>query len=297
MKSIFLLWSLPLLVVAGCSRLEIENTDPDAEISSGSESAELTDPGLAWSAASFEATIGTDNTFPTLSNEYGVTVTYTSSDTAVATIDSKGNITLVAAGTTAIKASSAATDTYAADSDSYSLTVLKAGDGIAWSKTACTVTYGDEDTYSFPTLTNPGGQSITYTSSNEAVATIDESGEVTIVAEGETTITATAEANDAYDASSASYTLTVEGTLEKAGLSWSAESYTATLASEDNEFPALSNPNNLSVTYSSSDTSIASIDASSGEITLVAEGTVAIIATSEVNETYAAGSASYRNRR
>ena len=294
MKKAFILWALSLLLAgAACSRLEIENIDPDSGSASGGSETTLTDPELAWSKAACEATIGAENTFPTLSNPYGVEVSYTSSDTSVATIDEKGNITLVAAGSTSIKASSAATDTYAADSDSYALTVLKAGDAITWSANACTVTYGKTDTYQFPTLSNPGGQSITYSSSNKEVATISEDGTVTIVAEGETTITASAEANSAYEAGSASYTLTVEGTLEKAGLSWSADNYTATLASDENVFPTLNNPNNLKVSYSSSDETIAAVDASTGAVTLAAEGTVAIVASSEATDTHAAGSASY----
>ncbi|MBQ7272885.1 MAG: carbohydrate-binding domain-containing protein [Bacteroidales bacterium] len=282
---------LPIIatVLLACNKEDILPSESDVTPSETT----LTDPELSWSASSFEAQIGEDNTFPTLSNEYKVTVTYSSSDTDVATIDSDGNITLLSAGTTSIMASSAATSTYSAGSASYALTVTKAGDGISWSASACTVTYGDEDTYSFPTLSNPGSQSITYTSSNEYVATIAEDGTITIVAEGETTITATAEANDAYESASASYTLTVEGDLESAGLSWSETAYTATLASSENSFPELSNPNSLTVTYSSSDETVATIDASSGEITLVAEGTVAIIATSAADDTYAAGSASY----
>ena len=282
---------LPVIatVLLACNKEDILPSESDVTPSETT----LTDPELSWSASSYEAQIGEDNTFPTLSNEYKVTVTYSSSDTDVATIDSDGNITLLSAGTTSIMASSAATSTYSAGSASYALTVTKAGDGISWSASACTVTYGDEDTYSFPTLSNPGSQSITYTSSNEYVATIAEDGTITIVAEGETTITATAEANDAYESASASYTLTVEGDLESAGLSWSETAYTATLASSENSFPELSNPNGLTVTYSSSDETVATIDASSGEITLVAEGTVAIIATSAADDTYAAGSASY----
>ena len=137
MKKAFILWALSLLLAgAACSRLEIENIDPDSGSTSGGSETTLTDPELAWSKAACEATIGAENTFPTLSNPYGVEVSYSSSDTSVATIDEKGNITLVAAGSTSIKASSAATDTYAADSDSYALTVLKAGDAITWSATA-----------------------------------------------------------------------------------------------------------------------------------------------------------------
>ena len=84
----------------------------------------LKDPALAWSADSFEATIGSENKFPTLTNTYNVGVTYESSKSEVATINASGAITLLAAGSTLITASSAANETYSASSDSYVLTVL-----------------------------------------------------------------------------------------------------------------------------------------------------------------------------
>ena len=284
-KSIYFLLPLAMLA-AGCVDDIITIEDDSTQ-----EVTTLTDPELSWTASSYEATIGADNVFPTLKNEYGVSVTYSSSDTGVATIDSDGNITLVAAGSTSIMASSSADDTYSSSSASYALTVIKSGDGIAWSASSCTVTYGGSDN-TFPTLSNPGKQTITYSSSNENVATIGSDGTVTLVAEGETTITASAEANDAYEASSASYTLTVEGVLKSAGLSWSASSITATLASDDNSFPTLSNPNGLEVTYSSSDEAVATIS-SDGTVTLVGAGTASIIANSEATDVYASGSAYY----
>ena len=289
MRKIHIIFAALVLIAAGgCSADEIISTD-DA-ISGGSSS--LTDPELSWSASSCEATIGSDsNSFPTLTNTKGVSVTYSSSDTSVATISEDGTISLVSAGATSIMASSAATSKYSASSASYALTVYK-GDGISWSATSCSVTYGDESTYSFPTLNNPGSQTVSYASSNEAAATIDSNGTITVVAEGETTITATSTANDAYESASVSYTLTVEGTLEKAGISWSEESYTATLLSDSNSFPTLSNPNGLTVSYSSSDETVATVD-DSGNVTLAAAGTVSIIASSEATDKYASGSAYY----
>lgn len=282
-KSIHYLLPLVLLA-AGCVDDIISFEEDTPEVA-------LTNPELSWTASSFEATIGSENDFPTLNNEYGVSVSYSSSDAGVATIDGSGNITLLAAGTTSIMASSEADDAYSASSASYALTVVKAGDGIAWSASSCTVTYGGENN-TFPTLSNPGKQTISYSSSNTGVATISEDGAITLVAEGETTITASAEANDAYEASSASYTLTVEGVLKAAGLSWSESSVTATLAYDGNTFPTLSNPNSLAVTYSSSDENIAKV-ASDGTVTLVGAGTASIIASSEATDVYAAGSAYY----
>ncbi|MGM9633610.1 MAG: Ig-like domain-containing protein [Alloprevotella sp.] len=72
-----------------------------------------------YSAESFEAKIGVANTFPKLTNDYDETPTYSSSNTDVATINAAGEVTLVAAGTTTIKATLAS----AGKSDSYELTV------------------------------------------------------------------------------------------------------------------------------------------------------------------------------
>ena len=98
---------------------------------SGSTPVEtLTDAQFAWSAATAEATMGATNTFPTLTNHLGLTITYESSTTATATIAADGTITLVAPGTTTISAIFAGGEvsgtTYAPKTVTYALTVLKA---------------------------------------------------------------------------------------------------------------------------------------------------------------------------
>ena len=272
-----------------CAGDEILLTEEEA--GSGTETTTQTDPNLSWSASTFEATLGADNSYPTLTNKYGVAVSYTSSNTDVAKITSDGSITLVAAGTSTITASSSETDEYSASSTAYTLTVVKNAEGISWSADTCSVTIGAENT--FPTLSNPGKQEVTYTSSNENVAKISSEGEITLVAAGTTTITAASEGNDTYEGSSVFYTLEVIGddSTKSAGLSWSVTSCTATLASE-NEFPSLSNPNGLDVEYSSSNTAVASVS-EDGAVSLISEGTVTISVTSEATEEYSAGSASY----
>ena len=81
--------------------------------------------------------------------------------------------------------------------------------GLAFETAEFTINLGDE--FTAPTLTNPNGLAVTYTSSNEEVAMVDEAtGEIVLMdAAGETTITASFAGNDNYYEGSASYTLTV----------------------------------------------------------------------------------------
>ena len=82
------------------------------------------DAGLEWSDDSATVTIGADdNVFPTLTNPNSLTVTYASTDTDVASIDSSGQVTLVAAGSASISASFAGNDDYNAQIVTYELTV------------------------------------------------------------------------------------------------------------------------------------------------------------------------------
>lgn len=83
---------------------------------------------LKFSLSEATATVGQAFTAPTLS---GVTtgVTYSSSNTGVATVNNSGVVTIVAAGTTTITASAPATDKYEAGTASYTLTVSAAQGG------------------------------------------------------------------------------------------------------------------------------------------------------------------------
>ena len=72
---------------------------------------------------------------------------------------------------------------------------------------------------------------------------------------------------------------------------WSAEAYTATIGGE-NTFPTFNTQSDGAVTYTSSNTDAATIDAT-GTITLVAAGTTTITASTAETDTYMAGEASY----
>lgn len=141
----------------------------------------------------------------------------------------------------------------------------------AFTNTTPSINYPATKTYSqVPTIAAGYSGTISYSmTANTAGATIDaESGLVTVTKGGEVTVKATAAAvPGSYAASEASYTLTVNDTRAPAGLAWSAASADVTYG-EDNVFPTLTNPNGLTVTYSSSNTSAATINSTSGVITL-----------------------------
>ncbi len=75
-------------------------------------------------------------------------------------------------------------------------------------------------------------------------------------------------------------------------LSFSHQTATATLGLSFTA-PKLTKPENLAVYYSSSDANVATVDASTGNVTLLAAGTTIITAKSDETDTYLAGEASY----
>jgi hypothetical protein len=141
----------------------------------------LKDPALAWSADSFEATIGTENSFPTLTNTYKVSVSYESSQPEVATVSSSGAITLVAAGSTLITASSAADETYSASRASYLLTVVSTSGNDAYDGALSFASTGDPSSDDDISTTKFKGKiTIRFSQSGDATVTGDSYGYVTV---------------------------------------------------------------------------------------------------------------------
>ena len=178
---------------------------------------DCTEGGLSYATASVTKTICDAAFTNTLSNSNSLTgITYSSTNTSVATVDSDGEVTIVGAGTTTIKATAAAQSTYCASEATYSLTV---NSGTAAGLLFATASYSkatDDEGFT-QTVTNPNSLTdVTYSSSNPSVATVNETtGAVTLVSTGSTTITARTAAQTVsttcYAAGSASYTISVSG--------------------------------------------------------------------------------------
>lgn len=80
--------------------------------------------------------------------------------------------------------------------------------------------------------------------------------------------------------------------LEAAGLAFSQESCEVKLGEAFTE-PTLTKATDAEVTYESSNVAVATVDAATGKVTLVADGTTTITATTPATDAYTAGIASY----
>ena len=225
----------------------------------------------------------------------GGEITYSSSDPAVATIDASGDfISLVGAvGDVSFIATQAESSQYASATKTSNTLAVRLTSTFSESTfaVASSKTYGDA---SFNITTAPTSNSdgaITYSSSNTAVATIDASGDfINIVGAGEVTFIATQAQTSQYASSTnTSNTLTVG-----VGTSNLSSSSTFTVASSktygDAPFAITTRPTSNSsgaITYSSSNTGVATIDASGNYISLVAAGEVSFIATQAETTQYA----------
>jgi len=159
----------------------------------------------------------------TTATGYTGNVTYSiTASTAGATInETTGEVTAIQAGSVTVQASaSAVSGSWIASTASYTLTVTDTRVATTTTIVSTGITNTDVSKGTAAgslsanvTVTSSGdavaGAEVTWTSSNPAIATIDEDGNLTLVAKGSTTITASYAGTDTYMISSDTYELTV----------------------------------------------------------------------------------------
>ena len=203
------------------------------------------------------------------------TITYSSSNTAVATINGMGRITALSVGTTTITAACQG------KSGSFVLTVKSAETNssvteIDMGEYSDNMAVGEKQLLTVTVLpTDAASQTITYSSSNTAVATINGMGRITALSVGTTTITA------ACQGKSGSFVLTVKEKntndirvkeLDLGDYEKEMEVGTSQLLSVT---PLPSDATNVNVEYKSSDSDVASIN-SMGRISALKIGKTTI---------------------
>lgn len=156
-------------------------------------------------------------------------------------------------------------------------------------------TLDNANIYPIVAKANNSSSNITFTSSNENILVVDKDGNIdfnpkNVIAGDVVTITAYY-AGDATHAASSAYVTIVFQIKPK--LTFSSTDLTGVMGTGFKE-PILSiSPAGLKATYSSSDTSIATVEASTGEVTMLKPGTVTITATFNGEGNYLSNSASY----
>ena len=152
---------------------------------------------------------------------------------------------------------------------------------VSLNRTSTTLVVGGTETLTATiSPANACNQNVTWTSSNPNIATVDANGQVTAVAQGTATITVTTQDGN----HTANSTVTVNTpTVPVTGVTinrttamlvvGSFEILTATVLPE--------NATNRNVTWTSSNTAIATVDTTTGVVTAVSPGTVAITVITE----------------
>ena len=120
--------------------------------------------------------------------------------------------------------------TYEFDKNNYLVEhtkTTKADPELSYTTTEYNVNIGEP--FTAPTLNNPHSLAVTYSSSNEDVATVAADGAVTIKAAGTVTITASFEGNEDYIAGETSYTITITNPPHTITWNVGGETFTTTV--------------------------------------------------------------------
>lgn len=165
-----------------------------------------------------------------------------------------------------------------------------------------TLNYGAEGTLS-PTITPADGltssdYTVAWTEVDNDQIFLDENGEYIAGEAGnvDVTVTVTPVASKAedYEAVSETFSLNIVDNRAEAGLAWSASEVSIELNADEADYklPTLSNPNNLTLSYASSNDNIAYYDADGWLVDNTSVGTATITVSFAGNSEYKAGSAS-----
>ncbi len=248
---------------ATCTVTVKAKTIPVTSVSLGSTSLTLTE-GQSWQMS---ATVSP-------SNATNKNVTWASSNTAVATVSSKGSITAIAPGSATIKAQ---VGDVSATCDVVVISATVAVTGISINQPTLSMTVGESQTLSATVSpSNATNMAVNWTSSNSSVASVSQNGLVTANNVGTATITA-----KTYDGGFTAQCVVTVVPVPVSNVSLNKSSLTMMPGDEQTITATVSPDNaaNKNVIWSSSDKDVASV--AGGKIIALAEGIATITVTTE----------------
>lgn len=226
----------------------------------------------------------------TATGEGSGAITYSSNNKDVATVNGNGIVTIVGAGDAVITANKAGDAKFLAATASYTIHAVSIEQVFNFEQV------GTINLLAGDTLNNPakgqGGGTITYTSSNPSVATVDNNGVVTavVIGAGSAIITAEIAADPHYLAASASYTVSATGINQTFLFNNPLQSF-GKLVGENFTNQAVGQGTGA-VSYYSTNTNVADVDAN-GLVTIVGGGFTEIIAYKSADNHYLSANTSY----
>ena len=194
----------------------------------------------------------------------GQSISWSSSNSSVATVSNSGQVSAVGAGNATITAQFVyGGTTY---SESCSVSVIEVS--VRISDSSLSMAVGDREYLS--AITSPSGESVSWSSSDSSVVSVNSSGRVIAVGAGSATITAT------ITADGRTYSDSCRVTVVRPSISISASSLSMTVG--DSEYlSATTSPSSQNVSWNSSNSSVASVN-SSGQVSAVGAGSTTITA-------------------
>jgi uncharacterized protein YjdB len=214
-------------------------------------------------------------------------IVYTSSSPDVATVNhSNGHVTIIGAGSTVITAEKLGDATYMETSATYHLSVSKTEQSDLVFEQPTVARLITAEPFTNTVSGGSGTGNAAYSSSDLEVATVDsETGLVTVTGAGTSTITLEKEGDDRYLSASASFALTV-AKVDQAALTFAQQEIIKSAIDEPFMIGLSGGSGTGALSYLSNDTSVATVDGASGEITLVGQGTATVTATKAADERY-----------
>jgi len=221
-------------------------------------------------------------------------ISYSSSDTNIATVNSSsGEVSIISVGTTTITATKAADNQYAAADVSFTLNISPDTQIINFADPGpISKKYGDANFTNIATG-GEGSGAISYSSSDTSVAIVDAtSGEVSINLPGSAIITATKAADAHYRAATTSYKISIPKLVQSIAFADGGPIYKTSNSANFSNIASGGVGTGITA-YSSSDTSVARVNVSTGEVSIYNSGTTIISALKYGDEIHSPVKASY----
>jgi uncharacterized protein YjdB/nitrogen fixation protein FixH len=196
-------------------------------------------------------------------------ITYTSSNSSIATVDEKGIVTAVGEGTAVITVEVGDDEIYAKNSTSVTVTVSKIPTEITIASATVDMEVNDEVSAG-AALTPADAGNLTFTSSNNNVVAVDGEGNVKAIGAGKANITVSFAGNDKY---AAAENKTISVTVSLKDSSVSADDIELKVGANAT-IEAVTSPEGLEITYVLDNSGVVTVE--NGVITAVKKGIATI---------------------